>query len=72
MVATIIGVETGHQLPSNATALVAAGLLSVIIYPLIALRVLEKAASRPVFRPDQLGPPPAPPGPAPVQPGEGP
>jgi Kef-type K+ transport system membrane component KefB len=72
VVATIIGVETGHQLPSNATALVAAGLLSVVIYPLIALRVLEKAAGRPVSRADQLGPPPAQPEPAPVQPEEEP
>lgn len=41
IVATEIGVETGHQVPGTATALVAAGLLSVVIYPAIALRFLR-------------------------------
>jgi Kef-type K+ transport system membrane component KefB len=43
VVATVIGVETGHQRPSTAVALVVAGLLSVVIYPPIALRMLRSA-----------------------------
>lgn len=46
VVATVIGVETGHQRPSTATALVVAGLLSVVIYPPLALRLLHSAAAR--------------------------
>ena len=41
VVATIIGVETNHQRSSTATALVVADLLSVIIYPPIALQLLK-------------------------------
>ena len=44
VVATVIGVETGHQRPSTAAALVVAGLLSVVIYPPVALRMLQSAA----------------------------
>lgn len=44
VVATIIGVDTHHLRPSTAAAFVAAGLLSVIIYPPIALRLLKGAA----------------------------
>ena len=40
VVATVIGVQTGHQRTSTAAALVVAGLLSVVIYPPIALRML--------------------------------
>ena len=47
VVATVIGVQTGHQRPSTATALVAAGLLSVVIYPPLALRLLHSAAGLP-------------------------
>jgi Kef-type K+ transport system membrane component KefB len=47
VVATVIGVQTGHQRPSTATALVVAGLLSVVIYPPLALRLLHSAAARP-------------------------
>jgi xanthine/uracil permease len=54
VVATIIGVQTGHQRSSTAAALVVAGLLSVVIYPPVALRMLKSDASRPV------SPPPAP------------
>ncbi|HJZ27748.1 MAG TPA: hypothetical protein VJ370_15835, partial [Streptosporangiaceae bacterium] len=54
VVATVIGVETGHQRPSTAAALVVAGLLSVIIYPPAALRILQSAADRPASDP---GPP---------------
>jgi Kef-type K+ transport system membrane component KefB len=48
VVATVIGVQTGHQRTSTAAALVVAGLLSVVIYPPVALRMLKSAASRPV------------------------
>jgi Kef-type K+ transport system membrane component KefB len=40
VVATEIGIATGHQRANTAAALVVAGLLSVIIYPAIALRLL--------------------------------
>jgi Kef-type K+ transport system membrane component KefB len=59
VVATVIGVETGHQRPSTAVALVAAGLLSVIIYPPVALRMLRRAADRHASRPGSPGPEPA-------------
>src|SRR3984957_9484882 len=59
VVATIIGVQTGHQRPSTATALVVAGLLSVVIFPPAALRLLRGAASRPVPRPERSAPGPA-------------
>ena len=42
VVAGQIGVEMGLVRPSNYTALVAAGLLSVIAFPLIALRLLHQ------------------------------
>jgi Kef-type K+ transport system membrane component KefB len=48
VVATVIGVQTGHQRTSTAAALVVAGLLSVVIYPPVALRMLKSAAGRPV------------------------
>ena len=48
VVATTIGVQTGHQRTSTAAALVVAGLLSVIIYPPVALRMLISAADRQV------------------------
>lgn len=41
IVATEIGVATGHERPTTAAALVVAGLLSVTIYPAIALRLLN-------------------------------
>jgi len=50
VVATVIGVQTGHQRPSTAAALVVSGLLSVVIYPPVALQVLKStvtAASSP-------------------------
>jgi len=43
VVATTIGVETNHQRASTAAALVVAGLLSVVIYPPIALTLMAKA-----------------------------
>ena len=48
VVATTIGVHTGHQRTSTAAALVVAGLLSVIIYPPVALRMLKSAADHQV------------------------
>jgi hypothetical protein len=48
VVATVIGVQTHHQRSSTAAALVVAGLLSVVIYPPVALRMLKSAASRQV------------------------
>ena len=48
VVATVIGVQTNHQRSSTAAALVVAGLLSVVIYPPIALRMLKSAASHQV------------------------
>ena len=47
VVASIIGVETHHQRPSTAAALVVAGLLSVIIYPLLGVQLLKGAADSP-------------------------
>jgi Kef-type K+ transport system membrane component KefB len=58
VVATVIGVQTGHQRPSTAAALVVAGLLSVVIYPPVALRMLKGAASGQV--PPALPPEPDP------------
>jgi Kef-type K+ transport system membrane component KefB len=43
VVATVIGVQTNHQRSSTATALVVAGLLSVVIYPPIALQLMNRA-----------------------------
>ena len=58
VVATTIGIQTGHQRPSTAAALVVAGLLSVVIYPPIALQLLKGAADRQV--PDDPAPGPDP------------
>jgi Kef-type K+ transport system membrane component KefB len=44
VVATIVGVDTGHLKPSTASALVVAGLLSVILYPPIAMQLLKPRA----------------------------
>ena len=61
VVATVIGVQTNHQLRSTATALVIAGLLSVVIYPPIALQLMKNAA-------DSQAPAPSAPAPAPAKP----
>jgi Kef-type K+ transport system membrane component KefB len=45
VVATTIGVQTSHQRSSTAAAFVVAGLLSVIIYPPIAVQLLKKVAA---------------------------
>jgi Kef-type K+ transport system membrane component KefB len=60
VVATVIGVETGHMVPSTATALVIAGLLSVVIYPPVALRILPAGTGGAAPRPEPAAPDPAP------------
>jgi hypothetical protein len=42
-----IGVSTGRMLPENAAALVGAGLLSVLLFPLIGLSVLPDRDTAP-------------------------
>ena len=51
VVATTIGVQTGHQRASTAAALVVAGLLSVIIYPPATLQILKSAPDDQMPRP---------------------
>ncbi len=41
VVITTIGVSTGRMRPSNAAALVGAGMLSVLIYPVLGLRLMS-------------------------------
>ena len=43
---TTIGVEAGHMRPSTAAALVGAGVLSVLIYPSVALALDRPSAAR--------------------------
>jgi hypothetical protein len=43
VVITTLGVEEHRMKPQNAAALVAAGMLSVLVYPMIGLRRLSKA-----------------------------
>ena len=43
VVITSIGVSVGKMRPENAAALVAAGILSVVLYPLLGLRGLRRA-----------------------------
>jgi Kef-type K+ transport system membrane component KefB len=59
VVATVIGVQTNHQLRSTATALVIAGLLSVVIYPPVALQLLKNAADSQAARSPASAPAPA-------------
>ena len=42
---TTIGVDSGHMRPSTAAALVGAGVLSVLIYPALAINILRGARS---------------------------
>ena len=44
VVITTLGVSEHRMKPQNAAALVAAGMLSVLVYPLIGLRWLGKAS----------------------------
>jgi Kef-type K+ transport system membrane component KefB len=46
VVITTIGVEEGRMRPVNAAALVAAGMLSVLLYPMLAKLWLRRAPSR--------------------------
>jgi Kef-type K+ transport system membrane component KefB len=46
VVITTIGVEEGRMRPVNAAALVAAGMLSVLLYPMIARAVLRRGPER--------------------------
>jgi Kef-type K+ transport system membrane component KefB len=46
VVATQIGVELGELKPINAASLVAAGMLSVLFFPAIALRLLDRTVPR--------------------------
>jgi hypothetical protein len=39
-----IGLSTGHMLPQNAAALVGAGVLSVMVYPGLAVALNRRAA----------------------------
>ena len=43
VVITHLGVASGHMLRTNATAMVGAGILSVLIFPLLGLRYLKKS-----------------------------
>jgi Kef-type K+ transport system membrane component KefB len=47
VVITTIGVAEGRMRPVNAAALVGAGMLSVLLYPMIARRLLGRAGSAP-------------------------
>jgi len=51
--ATTIGLALHAIRPANAAALVAAGLLSVIIFPIIALQLLRSSAEGPAAVPEQ-------------------
>ncbi len=62
VVATVVGVEIGHQVPSTATALVMASLPSVIVYPQAALRLLQAGTGRAASAPGSGVPDPARPG----------
>jgi Kef-type K+ transport system membrane component KefB len=45
VVITTLGVDEHRMRPQNAAALVAAGMLSVLLYPLLGLRVLSRGAT---------------------------
>jgi hypothetical protein len=51
--ATTIGLQLHVISPANAAALVAAGLLSVIIFPSISLRLLRSSAAGPSVVPEE-------------------
>jgi Kef-type K+ transport system membrane component KefB len=62
VVTTIIGVDTGHLKQSTASALVVAGLLSVILYPPVAMQLLKPGVGEGGAQPAdaQLQPEPSP------------
>src|ERR1700760_305207 len=51
VVTTIVGIDTGHLKPSTASALVVAGLLSVILYPPTAMQLLKPLAGEEAAQP---------------------
>ena len=51
--ATTIGLQVHAIRPANAAALVAAGLFSVIIFPIISLQLLRSSAKGPAMVPEQ-------------------
>jgi Kef-type K+ transport system membrane component KefB len=51
--ATTIGLQLHAIRPANAAALVAAGLFSVIIFPIISLQLLRSSAKGPAMAPEQ-------------------
>jgi len=61
VVITTLGVQEGRMLPGNAAALVGAGMLSVLIYPLIGFGMLRRAGRLPatstVFESDDIDAP---------------
>ncbi len=57
VVITSIGLDTGRMLASNAAALVGAGMLSVLLYPLIGFALLRRAEAREPAPDDPLAEP---------------
>jgi hypothetical protein len=51
--ATTIGVQLHAIRPANAAALVAAGLFSVIIFPVVSLQLLRSSAEGPSMAPEK-------------------
>ena len=49
-----IGLESGTMLPENAAALVGAGVLSVVVFPALAVG-LRRSAERPLVEPSARG-----------------
>jgi hypothetical protein len=48
-----IGLELGTMLPENAAALVGAGVLSVIVFPAVAVSLARSGARPPVPTPER-------------------
>jgi Kef-type K+ transport system membrane component KefB len=59
---TQIGLSTGVMLPENAAALVGAGLLSVLVFPMLGVAIGERHDAEPGPDPLPTGPQPSPPG----------
>jgi Kef-type K+ transport system membrane component KefB len=59
-----IGLRNGTMLPENAAALVGAGVLSVIVYPAVAVAIGARTAAREQAAPASSGPPDEPTPPA--------
>ncbi|HYA68183.1 MAG TPA: hypothetical protein VED63_05570, partial [Acidimicrobiales bacterium] len=55
VVITTIGVAEGRMRPVKAAALVAAGIVSVLVYPLLGLRQLKMSATMRDSRPEHEG-----------------